>query len=107
MKKDIGKIRKFTKEIANLYHSNENEDNELRPSCTYLFGGGDLHVYCSNFIEHQHGDYRENGIAFDGTYGRWLGEAMGKLREYGWIFSISKDICICPTCANKHGLILK
>lgn len=46
-----------------------------------------------------------DGIAFGETYGRWEGEALNRLRNRGWIFSKTLDVCICPSCAKEHGLI--
>lgn len=105
-KRNIPKIRGFVKEVAGYYHDETNED-ERNYRTTWLFGGGELHAYCSNYEDHELRDYKSNfdGNAFDEVDGRWEGEALNRLRKRGWIFSPKLDVCICPACALKHGLI--
>ncbi len=106
-KRNISKIRLFVKEVDGYYHNEINTEDERHYGCTWLFGGGELHAYCSNFKAHKKADYSSsyNGNAFGEIDGRWEGEALSRLRKRGWIFSPKLDVCICPTCAKLNGLI--
>jgi len=106
-KRNISKIRLFVKEVFEYYHDEANSEDERHYGCSWLFGKGELHAYCSNFKEHKKNDFHANqgGNAFAETYGRWEDEALNKLRKRGWIFSKKFDVCICPTCAKANSLI--
>lgn len=106
-KRNLSKIREFVKKVADYYHDEEEAGNPLNTGATWLWGGGELHAYCSNYKDHDERDYNTNigGNAFGETYGRWEGEALNRLRNRGWIFSKALDVCICPKCAKEHGLL--